>query len=128
MTRATAITVLLNVESVERSAAFYRDAFGLDVVDSWTDQGRVRWARLERKGIDLMLNEHGEESPARRSRPGHHDVVLYVSVSDAETLHRRLAASGYAPGAIHDESYGVRQFSLRDPDGYELAITSPIAR
>jgi catechol 2,3-dioxygenase-like lactoylglutathione lyase family enzyme len=130
MTHAKAITALLNVESVERSAQFYRDVLGLEVVDSWTDQGRVRWARVRAEGVSLMLNERerGEGGESRRARPGHSDVVLYVSVDDVASLHPRLVASGYAPGAINEESYGLRQFALRDPDGYELAITSPSAK
>jgi catechol 2,3-dioxygenase-like lactoylglutathione lyase family enzyme len=40
MTRATEMTPLLNVEDVERSAAFYRDVLGLPVVSSWQDEGR----------------------------------------------------------------------------------------
>jgi hypothetical protein len=75
-----------------------------------------------------MLNEHGEDSPARRNRPGHRDVVLYISVDSADALHRRLIAAGHSPGEVHEESYGVLPFAIRDPDGYELAITSPVAK
>jgi uncharacterized glyoxalase superfamily protein PhnB len=128
MTHATEITPLLNVEDVERSASFYRDVLGLEIVNSWKDDGRTRWARLARDGLSLMLNEHGEDSSARRVRPGHRDVVLYVMVDSADSLHQKLVASGHSPGDVHEESYGVRQFACRDPDGYELAITSPIAK
>lgn len=126
MAHKIAITPLLNVEDVARSAQFYRDVFGFEVVDSWKDDGRIRWARLVRDTLTLMLNEHGEHSEQRRARPGHRDVVLYVTVDDADALHVRLAAAGLEPGEVRAESYGVRQFALRDPDGYELAITSPV--
>jgi catechol 2,3-dioxygenase-like lactoylglutathione lyase family enzyme len=46
----TGITPLLKVEDVERSSAFYRDVLGLAIVNRWHDQGRLRWARLERNG------------------------------------------------------------------------------
>jgi uncharacterized glyoxalase superfamily protein PhnB len=58
-------------------------------------------------------------------RPEHGDVVLYLETADVDALHRFLEDGGHAPGAVRDESYGVRQFELRDPDGYELAITGP---
>jgi catechol 2,3-dioxygenase-like lactoylglutathione lyase family enzyme len=128
MMDATEMTPLLNVEDVERSARFYRDVLGLEVVNSWKDAGRTRWARLELGALKLMLNERGEHSELRRARPGHRDVVLYVTVDDADALHARLVVDGQRPGEVHEESYGVRQFALRDPDGYELAITSPIRR
>ena len=83
------LTPLLNVEAVESSARFYREAFGLELTDSWSNEGRMRWAELERGAFALMPNEQGEGSA---------------------------------------ETYALRQFVLRDPDGYELAVTSPITR
>jgi uncharacterized glyoxalase superfamily protein PhnB len=128
MTTSIKLTPLLNVESVERSISFYRAVLGLEVVRSWKDQDRIRWARLTRGELTLMLNEHGEESAARRRRPTHCDVVLYFAIDSADELHRTLVAGGYSPGEVQEESYGVRQFALRDPDGYELAFTSAIVK
>ena len=122
------LTPLLNVEAVESSARFYREAFGLELTDSWSNEGRMRWAKLERGAFAMMLNEHGEGSAARRARGGHRDVVLYVAVDDADAVHAELVAKGLQPGEVNEETYALRQFVLRDPDGYELAVTSPITR
>ncbi len=119
------IVPLLNVADVASSIAFYSGALGFAVENKFENEGRIGWARVSREGLALMLNEHGEESEARRARQGHRDVVLYVSVDNADELHAHLLIKGLAPGDLNDEAYGVRQFALRDPDGYELAITSP---
>lgn len=120
------VVPLLNVEDVARSIDFYRDALGFQVESSFEDAGRVAWARVRCADAELMLNAHGELSRERRAREGYRDVVLYLSVDSAEELHARLVGKGLAPGEIRDEAYGVREFALRDPDGYELAITSPL--
>jgi uncharacterized glyoxalase superfamily protein PhnB len=118
------LTVLLNVEDVTRSIAFYVGAMGFTVVDSWQYEGRIRWAKLAVGGIELMLNEHGENSPARRGKHhGHRDVVLYFDVDGLDSLWIQLNQDGLKPGVIRTEDYGARQFALIDPDGYEIAVT-----
>jgi catechol 2,3-dioxygenase-like lactoylglutathione lyase family enzyme len=119
------ITPLLNVEDVQRSLDFYTSALGFELGNRWESEGKLMWARIKAGPVELMLNGRGAgEDARRRARPGHHDVVLYIGVDDVVPLHARLLADGLAPGEIHDEEYGLRQFSLRDPDGYELALTS----
>jgi uncharacterized glyoxalase superfamily protein PhnB len=130
MSQASQIIPLLNVEDVERSAQFYRELLGFEITNDWKDAGRTKWAMLTSQGVRLMLNEaeHRTDGATRRARPDHADVVLYVTVESADDLHRTLLAGGHAPSEVRTESYGLRQFELRDPDGYELAITSPLAR
>ena len=71
-----------------------------------------------------MLNEHGENSPARRmNRQGHRDVVLYFDVDDLDSRWAALEQDGLRPGVIRKEDYGTRQFALVDLDGYEIAVT-----
>ena len=118
------LTVLLNVEDVATSIDFYAQALGFSLVDSWRYEGRIGWAKLAIGSIELMLNEHGENSPARRmNRQGHGDVVLYFDVDDLDSLWAELEQDGLQPGVIRKEDYGTRQFALVDLDGYEIAVT-----
>jgi len=122
------IDVLLNVTDVARSIVFYRDLLGLLLDATWMDQeGRTRWARLIASGGGtLMLNEpSGPSLTDREARPAYRDTVVYVqvrSVEELQTVHHRLDASSAMPGDCHDEAYGQREFTVRDPDGYEIAV------
>ncbi len=124
--------VLLNVADVDGSLAFYRDLIGMQVDDTWTDEtGRTRWAKLLASGgSSLMLNQpSGQPLTDRADRPGYRDVVIYLrisSVGELDTIHRKLCESGARPGECQDETYGQREFIVRDPDGYELAIAAPL--
>lgn len=120
------LTPLLNVEDVSQSAAFYRDVLGFEIESSFENDARLLWVRISRGPVALMLNEHGEESTARRSGSRYRNAVLYFAVEDTAELHAKLSSKGFEPGELHDEEYGVREFGLRDPDGYELAFTSPL--
>ena len=79
---------------------------------------------------EVMLNMHG--------KPGAHDASLWFYTDRVDDLYQTLkarqiaAARAELEGApdsaegiqfeqdIEDMFYGARQFSIRDPDGYEL--------
>lgn len=123
-----ALTPLLNVEDVSRSLAFYTGQLGFRVERDSRAGDRIVWARIARGAIALMIN--ASEERAKRGRRSvaatYDDVVLYFTVDDAPELHRRLRAQGCEPGPLEAQDYGLHEFTLRDPDGYELAFGSPI--
>jgi len=118
---------LLNVESVPRSIAFYRDHLGFQLMHEWEDQGRIRWASLETADVRLMLNEpHNCLSDERRERGSYEETVFYFTVEDVDSLHKQLKEAGLSVSNVSNEHYGMREFYLRDPDGYELGFGMPI--
>ena len=51
-------------------------------------------------------------------------VLFYIYAHVVEDLHERLAQAGLAPGPIESGAPGPdRQFSIDDPDGYNLVVT-----
>jgi catechol 2,3-dioxygenase-like lactoylglutathione lyase family enzyme len=49
------------------------------------------------------------------------EIVLYTA--HLEQLRSLLVGSGYSPGEIELQSWGNRDFRVRDPDGYYLRIS-----
>jgi DNA-binding CsgD family transcriptional regulator/catechol 2,3-dioxygenase-like lactoylglutathione lyase family enzyme len=126
------VDILINVSDVERSLSFYRDLIGMKLDATWADEnGRTRWAKLIASGgSSLMLNQpSGHLLVDRASRPAYRDAVVYLrveSTGELEAIHRRLGESGAELGECHDEMYGQREFMVRDPDGYEIALSTPL--
>jgi len=122
-----ALVPLLNVEDAARSIEFYTGNFGFAVDQQFEMGGKVLWARLSRGSIGIMINVSQE----RRSRAvgserqTYDDVVFYFYVDSAQDVHDELLRKGFAPGPIERQDYGVDEFTVRDPDGYELAFASP---
>lgn len=128
------LTPLLNVMDVHRSIGFYEKFLGFKVKTLWED-GDNAWASLERPGIKLMINgktikdrELGRRGRERSKRRTYSDAVFYFYIDDVEPLHTELKQSGYKVSEIEDEFYGVRDFFVRDPDGYELGFAAPLKR
>jgi len=116
---------LLNVVDCARSVMFYRDVLGFSVVDTFEADGAVAWALLKSGTAELMLNQNARAGTERQGRTGYTDVVLYFQVASVHALHRELVRHGAAPSEPEAQAYGVDELYVRDPDGYELAFTSP---
>jgi uncharacterized glyoxalase superfamily protein PhnB len=120
---------LINVEDASRSIRFYTETLPFRVIHQAEADGTVIWALLACDSIRLMINQpDGASSAERRSHGTYRDAVLYFHVSDAREVHAALSAAGHAVSAVEIEAYGMEEFTLRDPDGYELAIGSPLTQ
>jgi lactoylglutathione lyase len=122
--------VILAVANVDRSLAFYRDAFGFEVEAVFDDPP---YATLTLAGTRLSLAEEGH--PAE-DRPGVElrapvdasstAAFLVVEVADARAEHTRLAESGLRFLAEpYEPPWGGCRFFCPDPDGYLVEIEQP---
>lgn len=126
-----ALRVELFVHDVERSAAFYRDVLGFEILR----EAPSGYVSIGREGAVLGLNAVSQlpaDHPVR-PEPGQRvglGVELVVVVGDVAALHAHAIASGQ-PGvtALVDQPWGLTDFRILDLDGYYVRITgrSPLA-
>lgn len=134
----------LRVSDMEKSLRFYRDGLGFEVTDRIEEGGRTFWARLVRDGVSVMLStgpvrrmddgsreddhEHDEHGQHIYHGPtsvvsGELNAVTFLYVEDADAAYEDVKARGVKPAdAPADKDYGLREFLVRDPDGYYYAI------
>ncbi len=126
---------LLEVYDMPTSIRFYRDVLGFSVVSSspMFGEDRCHWIWLRCADAELMLNtayESDEERPAvpdaGRVR-GHNDVGLFIGCPDVDQAYEELRAKGVEVTRPKTAPYGMRQMSLRDPDGYGICYQWPAA-
>ncbi len=139
---------LLWVFDMPASIAFYRDVLGFKImqaarwspeVQQWlrTRQKEVAdeygWARLRLKTIELMLNTlyEPQDRPAEPD-PGRikteRDVTLYFSCRSVDEAYQYLRSRGVAADPPATSYYGMKQLTLRDPDGYTICFQHPADR
>ena len=129
------ITPELEVETLQRSLAFYVDLVGFRIR---YDRPEDRFAYLDLDGAHLMLEEVGGSgrsfSDAPLVHPYGRGMNLQIEIDDASTLYARLLAAGCAiPIPLEDRWYrrgseetGNQQFVVADPDGYLLRFFSDL--
>ncbi|MDB5693368.1 MAG: Glyoxalase/bleomycin resistance protein/dioxygenase [Alphaproteobacteria bacterium] len=128
----TGLTPLLEVFDMPAAIQFYRDILGFEIVASSPEvegpEGRYfHWAWLRGGGAELMLNtaydtgeRPPERDPARWARHAH--TTLYIGCPDPDAAYRYLRSRGIEVDPPAIAPYGMKQLSLRDPEGYGLCF------
>ena len=93
---------------------FYVDTFGFRRTAVYEDEGQVAHAQLDwPAGGGIMLGSHGTEMSREPGTSG-----AYAVTDELDALYARVVASGaQVIRELAEQSYGGREFSVRDPEG-----------
>jgi catechol 2,3-dioxygenase-like lactoylglutathione lyase family enzyme len=121
------IEVVLVVEDIDRSVAFYHDALGLEPISP--PELPLKFLRIgpQQSGVPqqvvLVPRQLVDEQPLVRSRALHH-VGLEVAPEDYDRERQRLADLGFELRGGQHPFLPVDAFYLDDPDGNEIEIAT----
>lgn len=128
---AKAIHSMIRVFDLDRSIAFYREAFGLELVERFDfDDFTLAYLRNEESAFELELTwNHDQPEPYDHgSGYGH----LAVVVDDVVAERARFASAGFAPRDIvemkHEGRLLAKIFFVNDPDGYAIEVIERAGR
>ncbi len=138
--------VHLTVASAKRSIKFYRDKLGFTLCHCYPDTKQPVWASLvlDRQNVmvgELVSPEAGKEmgmskdernwlkkeSKAFAKHEHGVGVAVYLHVADVDRYCRALKKRRVpAVVPLKTQFYGIRDFTVEDPDGYRLVFYMPI--
>ncbi|WP_421863977.1 VOC family protein [Motiliproteus sp.] len=117
---------MLNISHIETSLAFYQTALGFEVVSDPNAISEWRWATIRSGDVELMLSQTSYllnlTRPVDPQQSTCWPTIFYFYPDDVQALHRRLLGLGYQPTELIETIYGMREFSLQDPDGHMLSF------
>jgi glyoxylase I family protein len=123
------LTPLIGVFDMPRSLAFYRDLLGFSVVSAspevTTTEGRFsHWMWLRFGGAEIMLNTQYDSNERPLQEPGktQKDATFYIGCSDIELAYQELTGRGVSAERPKVAPYGLKLFSVEDPDGYTIVF------
>lgn len=139
------LEIMLTSKDMSKSIAFYRDVLGFELEASWPDGPNPMWANLVLDGQSVMFGsnmdpqeEHCQGDAAmftwwkdrhatfNRSDPGA-GVLFYLRVEDVDAYYATIKDRGAEPILTPtSQFYGIREFPVADPDGYQLMFYTPI--
>ncbi len=120
------------VSDVRRSAEYYRDSLGFSFEQYWGgDPPSLCIVRRGMSGVMLMRRARGGGGAyvsVNGETTGHRDDSdAYIWVSDADALAAEVKANGAVVSRdLHTTFYNMREFSVKDPDGYRICFGSPL--
>lgn len=111
--------ILIVVNDIEVSKAFYRDLFGLQVV---TDLGENI---IFSEGLVLQERKTWEEFTKKEAVPYANTFELYFEEYDLESFIDKLEKSSYKIEYVNElnkEEWGKRAIRIYDPDGHIIEV------
>jgi len=113
------------VNDLQRSLAWYRDVVGFGVEETWKDDaGKVMGVSLRAGNASFMIGQD-DWKKGRDRKKGEGFRIFCMTKANVDGLAKRIEAKG---GRLDqgptDQSWGVRDISLTDPDGFKITIAA----
>jgi uncharacterized glyoxalase superfamily protein PhnB len=114
------VVPMIHVPDVRAAVAWYV-SIGFTLVRTNEEDGEVNWAKLAFEGSEIMLDSFGKPSSAPRR-----EVDLYILSDSVDELYGRLKDRAQVVEDLHDTFYGMREFIIRDLNGFWLTFGQPV--
>jgi len=85
------------------------------------EDGTMNWAKLSWGNSEVMLNIGGKPSTEHRR-----EVDLYITTDNVDELYRRLKDRVPVVQDLYDAFYGMREFIIRDCNGFWITFGQPL--
>ena len=113
----------LTVNDIEASLAFYRDVVGFTLKERWEDNGKLMGVQMMAGKTSFMLGQDDWQKGRDRDKGAGVRFFCFTD-QDVDSLAARIKGKGGTLTQEPKDEWGMRSFSLEDPDGYKITIGS----
>lgn len=116
----------LFVPDVDEAVRFYTEVFGFSLLRAESTAGRSTFAIVRLGGAMIMfMHQDYYTGPKEELQLRGAGLDIRVMVADVDAMYRRAKAAGLPlMHDIADRDYGLRDFIVRDPNGFRLRFAS----
>lgn len=122
------ITPNLMVEDISKTLKFYEDVLGFKLDQSVPDDPPYEWASVKSGEVELMFQARtslSEDMPLFEGMPIGGTLTLFVRMQGIQELYDRVHQQVELVQDLFETFYGMREFSIKDPNGYVLTFAEP---
>src|SRR5437016_4855881 len=121
--KLTGLTPMLEAIDLCQTIKFYTEVLGFECLNAFPDAENPYWAAVEKDGIEIMLtvrNQHSIiEKPVMTGS-------LYLNPDNVDEAWEMLKDKVTIEYPIENFEYGMREFAIRDCNGYLLQFGQEI--
>ena len=124
--RGRALSASLTVNDLQKSLAWYRDVVGFTVDQQYEREGKVMGVALKAGDVRILIGQDDGAKGWDRVK-GEGFSLMITTVQDIDGLAKGIQErGGTLESGPADMPWGARVFRVQDPDGFKLAISSPV--
>ena len=118
----SSVSPSFTVGDVHKSLAWYRDVIGFGVGERWENNGELMGVELKAGGAFFMIGQ--DDWKKGRDRKKGEGLRMYCTTKqDIDALAAGIKArGGKLDSEPQDTTWGTRDFSVTDPDGFKITI------
>jgi uncharacterized glyoxalase superfamily protein PhnB len=121
------VTPGFTVNDAEKSLAWYCDVLGFKVKERWEHEGRFLGAQLTSGSVTLNLGQ--DDWKMGRDRVKGQGTRMYIMTGPKiDQFADQIKARGGALDHEPKNDWGLRAFSITDPDGYKLTFMTTLKK
>ena len=131
MTRFTSVTPNLVVRDMSKSLAFYRDLLGFTITMNVPEAEPFVFTGLERDGVPVFLNDVKatlDDHPDMANVPPGGTATLFFDITGVDELHDQIKSKTAIVMPLKTQFYGMREFSVKDPDGHLITFAERVGQ
>jgi len=113
------------VNDLEKSLGWYRDVLGFGVEEKWENEGKLMGVSLKAGDVSFMIGQDDWKKGRDRKKGEGFRIYCETRKSVDDIAKKIEAKGGRLDQGPTDQSWGVRDISLTDPDGFKITIASP---
>lgn len=111
---------MIHVADVSATIKWYK-SIGFQLVRQNEEDGQINWAKMSLGNSEVMFDAGGNPSSAQRR-----EVDLFITCERVDELFQQLNGRVQVVEDLHDTFYGMREFIVRDNNGFWITSGQPI--
>lgn len=119
----------LIVDDVNKTVDYYTSILGFTLIASVPETGMYNWAMSMRDGVTLMfqsLPSIQEDLPALKISSKGSMGTLFIKMQGIDSLYQSIKDSADIVVDMRTTFYGMKEFVVRDLNGYFLAFAEEV--
>ena len=111
---------MIHVQDVRATIEWYSE-IGFKLIRQNVEDAEINWAKLSYGDSEVMVDSGGKPSTDHRR-----EVDLYVLTDGVDDLYQPLKDRVQVVVDLYDAFYGMREFIIRDINGFWITFGQPI--
>jgi uncharacterized glyoxalase superfamily protein PhnB len=114
------VVPMIHVPDVRATADWYI-SIGFKLIRQNEEDGEINWAKLSFGNSEIVLDAGG-----RLSTDNRREVDVYILTDKVADIYRDLKECVQVIESLHETFYGMREFVVRDVNGFWVTFGEPI--